>query len=170
MFILYICPIIYCIIIKVCGGEKPYLHPEQLEREHFRCLTVAIDLFDATRKMGGQDFSSTYKEQLENDIQEAFVNFKAHNEGKNIFSSARTPAVLFSVMAIAYFLSGFFGILGLESFASLMNWVLGIFLILLITWIYVRYSGDHASIGQHIDQIANVIWDKVGNKETFSLE
>jgi hypothetical protein len=62
---------------------------------------------------------------------ETYGNFKRHNEGKNIFSSARTPAVLFSVMTIAYFMSGFFGILGMESFASLMNWVLGIFLILL---------------------------------------
>ncbi|XP_052058030.1 atlastin-2-like isoform X1 [Mytilus californianus] len=145
---------------KICGGDKPYLHPEQLEREHIRCLTIAMDLFDATRKMGGQEFSSIYKEQLQKDIEETNDNFKSHNEGKNIFSSARTPAVLFSVMAIAYFLSGFFGIIGMESFASLMNWALGIFLILLITWIYCRYSGDHASIGQHIDQVANVIWDK----------
>lgn len=120
-----------------------------------------MDLFDDTRKMGGKEFSSIYKEQLQKDIEEANDNFKSHNEGKNIFSSARTPAVLFSVMAIAYFLSGFFGIIGIESFASLMNWALGIFLILLITWIYCRYSGDHASIGQHIDQVANVIWDKV---------
>jgi atlastin len=111
--------------------------------------------------MGGVEFSITYKEQLEKDIAETYSNFKRHNEGKNIFSSARTPAVLFSVMIIAYFISGFFGILGMESFASLMNWVLGVFLILLITWIYVRYSGDHANIGQHIDQLANLIWDKV---------
>ncbi|CAG2187423.1 ATL [Mytilus edulis] len=145
---------------KICGGDKPYLHAEQLEREHIRCLTIAMDLFDDTRKMGGKEFSSIYKEQLQKDIEEANDNFKSHNEGKNFFSSARTPAVLFSVMAIAYFLSGFFEIIGIESFASLMNWALGIFLILLITWIYCRYSGDHASIGQHIDQVANVIWDK----------
>ena len=149
---------------KVCGGEKPYLHPEQLDKEHIRCLTVAIDLFDATRKMGGVEFSITYKEQLEKDIAETYGYFKRHNEGKNIFSSARTPAVLFSVMTIAYFMSGFFGILGMESFASLMNWVLGVFLILLITWIYVRYSGDHANIGQHIDKLANLIWDKALNQ------
>ncbi|XP_061166573.1 atlastin-2-like [Saccostrea echinata] len=145
---------------NVCGGDKPYLHPERLEEDHLRCRQSAIDVFKSTRKMGGPEFSKQYLEQLEAEIEEQYENFKKHNEGKNIFSSARTPAVLFTVMAFSYVMSGVFGLVGIESFANLLNLVLGLFLILLVIWIYVRYSGEHRGVGQHIDQIAEFIWDK----------
>ncbi|XP_062577328.1 atlastin-2-like [Saccostrea cucullata] len=145
---------------NVCGGDKPYLHPERLEEDHFRCRQGAIDVFKSTRKMGGPEFSKQYLEQLEAEIEEQYENFKKHNEGKNIFSSARTPAVLFTVMAFSYVMSGVFGLVGIESLANLLNLVLGLFLILLVIWIYVRYSGEHRGVGQHIDQIAEFIWDK----------
>ena len=141
----------------------PYLHPDHLEQEHLRCREKAVDSFCGTRKMGGAQFSKSYQEQLETEIEELYENFKKHNEGKNIFSSARTPAVLFTVMAVAYVSSGVFGLVGLESFANLMNIVLGLFLVLLCTWVYVRYSGEHRNIGQSIDQIAELIWDNVSN-------
>lgn len=111
--------------------------------------------------MGGPEFSKQYLEQLEAEIDEQYENFKKHNEGKNIFSSARTPAVLFTVMTFCYVMSSVFGIVGIESFANLLNLVLGLFLILLVMWIYVRYSGEHIGVGQQIDQIAEFIWDKV---------
>jgi len=111
--------------------------------------------------MGGPQFSLNYAEQLEKELDELYENFKKHNDGKNIFSSARTPAVLFTVMAIAYVFSGVFALVGMDSFANLMNMVLGMFLVMLCTWIYVRYSGEQRNIGQHIDQAAEVIWDKV---------
>ena len=111
--------------------------------------------------MGGPEFSKQYLEQLEAEIDEQYENFKKHNEGKNIFSSARTPAVLFTVMTLSYVMSGVFGLVGIESLANLLNLVLGLFLILLLMWIYVRYSGENTGVGQHIDQIAEFIWDKV---------
>lgn len=144
----------------VCGGDKPYLHPDRLEEDHLRCKQSSIDIFKSTRKMGGVEFSKQYLEQLEAEIDEQYENFKKHNDGKNIFSSARTPAVLFTVMTFCYVMSGVFGIVGIESFANLLNLVLGLFLILLVMWIYVRYSGEHVGVGQQIDQIAEFIWDK----------
>lgn len=111
--------------------------------------------------MGGPEFSQKYSEKLQEDIKELFENYQKHNEGKNIFSSARTPAVLFTVMAIAYILSGVFALVGLDSFANLCNLLLGVFLILLSAWIYVRYSGEQRTIGQHIDFVADTIWEKV---------
>lgn len=122
-----------------------------------------MDLFDATRKMGGEVFSSKYKEWLLTDIEKTYDDLKRYNAAKNPYISAQTPVVLFSMMAITYFLSGFFGIIGIESFASLMNWGLGIFFILLITWIYCKWSGDYDSVGQNIDIVTNFIWDKVDN-------
>lgn len=147
--------------MKVCGGDKPYLHPDRLEEDHLRCKQSSIDIFKSTRKMGGAEFSKQYLERLGAEIDEQYENFKKHNDGKNIFSSARTPAVLFTVMTFCYVMSGVFGIVGIESFANLLNLVLGLFLILLVMWIYVRYSGEHVGVGQQIDQIAEFIWDKV---------
>ncbi|KAK3094150.1 hypothetical protein FSP39_024734 [Pinctada imbricata] len=149
---------------EVCGGEKPYLHPEHLDTEHQKCRQKCVDTFCSTRKMGGSQFSKQYQEQLETEIDELYENFKKHNEGKNIFVSARTPAVLFTVMAIAYIFSGVFGLVGAESFANLLNVILVLFLVLLCTWIYVRYSGEHRGVGQTIDQIAETIWDKALNQ------
>ncbi|KAJ8958691.1 hypothetical protein NQ318_016418 [Aromia moschata] len=78
---------------EVCGGTKPYLKTEAIENEHHRVKDKAILQFNSKKKMGGEEFSRTYKEQLEMDIEETFIQFKAHNESKNIFKSARTPAV-----------------------------------------------------------------------------
>ncbi|KAJ8309354.1 hypothetical protein KUTeg_014228 [Tegillarca granosa] len=143
----------------VCGGDQPYLHPDALEREHNRYMEKALEMFRVARKMGGPQFSQPFLEQLQTEIEQLYENFQKHNEGKNIFSSARTPAVLFTVLAIAYVLSGLFGIVGMESFANLMNVVLGVFLILLVAWVYARYSGEYRNVGQHIDHVADLLWD-----------
>lgn len=50
---------------NVCGGAKPYLNSAHLETEHLRVKTKAIDQFTNKRKMGGEEFSETYKIKLE---------------------------------------------------------------------------------------------------------
>lgn len=145
----------------VCGGEKPYLHPDALEHEHQRCWLRAMDLFHATRKMGGPEFSQAYQDQLQEEIATMHESFCKHNEGKNLLSAARTPAVLFGTVVIFYVLSTFLGLLGLESLASLANLgVLG-FLLLMGVWVFVRYSGEHRDLAIHIDQLADILWEHV---------
>lgn len=88
--------------------------------------------------MGGEEFSEKYREQLEIDIEESFGNFRSHNENKNIFKAARTPAV-FLVLAITfYILSGIFGLVGLYTFANFANLLIGVSLLTLAMWAYVR--------------------------------
>ena len=72
------------------------------------------------------------------DMEELFLNYKSHNESKNIFKSARTPATLFTVAAVFYVLSGVFGLLGMYSFANMFNLLMGVALVLLAIWAYVR--------------------------------
>ncbi|KAL5273094.1 ATL2 family protein [Megaselia abdita] len=123
---------------EVCGGTRPYLSSGHLEAEHLRVKDKAIFLFVSKRKMGGEEFSEKYREQLEIDIEESFGNFKSHNENKNIFKAARTPAV-FLVVAIAfYILSGIFGLVGLYTFANFANLIIGVSLVTLAMWAYVR--------------------------------
>lgn len=146
---------------EICGGEKPYLHPDSLEREHLRCLDNAIDLFHSTRKMGGPEFSKKYEDQLQEEIATMHANYRKHNESKNLFSAARTPAVLFTMVVSFYVVASIFGIVGIETLANLANLCMFIFLILMVTWFYVRYSGEYRQFSQHIDQLADILWDNV---------
>ena len=67
--------------------------------------------------MGGDEFYHRYLDQLEAEIEETYANFIKHNDGKNIFYAARTPATLFAVMFALYIISGLTGFIGLNSIA-----------------------------------------------------
>ncbi|GLH06419.1 Atlastin [Gryllus bimaculatus] len=145
----------------VCGGTKPYLSTAHLESEHFRIKEKAIQQFVNKRKMGGEEFSEKYKQELIKDLDDMFIQFKAQNEGKNVFKAARTPAVLFAVATVTYILSGIFGLIGIYSLANLCNLVMGVALLTLCTWAYVRYSGEMRELGAQIDEAAEFLWENL---------
>lgn len=91
--------------------------------------------------MGGEEFSEKYREKLETDLDESYGTFKAHNESKNIFKAARTPAVYFAIAVVMYIFSGIFGLVGLYTFANFANLIMGIALLTLATWAYIRLVG-----------------------------
>uniref|UniRef100_A0A146LV81 Atlastin n=1 Tax=Lygus hesperus TaxID=30085 RepID=A0A146LV81_LYGHE len=144
---------------NVCGGAKPYLNSAHLETEHFRIKATAIDQFSKKRKMGGEEFSETYRIKLESDMDDLYLQFKLHNESKNIFKAARTPAVFFAIAVAFYVLSGIFGLFGLYTLGNLCNLIMGVALITLITWSYVRYSGEMIEFGERIDTLASLLWE-----------
>jgi len=72
-------------------------------------------------------------------MNEAFLQFKAHNESKNIFKAARTPAVFFAIAVTMYILSGIFGLVGLYTLANVCNLIMGVGLLTLVLWAYIRY-------------------------------
>ncbi|KAK9497543.1 hypothetical protein O3M35_004244 [Rhynocoris fuscipes] len=146
---------------NVCGGAKPYLNSAHLETEHLRIKALAIDQFRNKRKMGGEEFSETYRQKLEADMDELYMQFKLHNESKNIFKAARTPAVFFAVAVVFYLFSGILGLFGFYSLANLSNFIMGVSLITLITWSYVRYSGELLEIGETIDLAASTLWESL---------
>lgn len=67
-----------------------------------------------------------------------YSKYTQQNESKNVFKAAKTPATLFAVLMFFYLLSGVFGLFGMYSFASMCNLAMGIFLIMLALWAYVR--------------------------------
>uniref|UniRef100_A0A8C2PH39 GB1/RHD3-type G domain-containing protein n=1 Tax=Capra hircus TaxID=9925 RepID=A0A8C2PH39_CAPHI len=148
-------------MLQVCGGDKPYIAPSDLERKHLDLKEVAIKQFRSVKKMGGDEFCRRYQDQLEAEIEETYANFIKHNDGKNIFYAARTPATLFAVMFAMYIISGLTGFVGLNSIAVLCNLVMGLALTSLCTWAYVKYSGEFREIGTVIDQIAETLWEQV---------
>ena len=111
--------------------------------------------------MGGESFSHDFEDRLNREILEQFENFIKLNDSKNIFNSARTPAVLLVLMLVAYVASGFFTMIGMYSFANMFNICLGVCLISVVLWAYIRFSGELVEIGKQLDDAAEWIWDEV---------
>lgn len=123
-------------------------------------------MFRGVKKMGGEEFSRRYLQQLEGEIDEVFVQYIKHNDSKNIFHAARTPATLFVVIFVMYVAAGITGFVGVDIIASLCNMILGLALITLCTWAYIRYSGEYRELGAVIDQVAGALWDQVIHLKT----
>lgn len=145
---------------KVCGGDLPYVAPDSLEEKHHFFYREALHKFSSTKKMGGQEFCDRYQGQLEKELDEMWQSYQKHNESKNLFSAFRTPAVLFVLVCILYILSGIFLFVGLSTFASLCDFILGLVLIAMLTWAFIRYSGQYRSVGGAIDQAAGVVLEQ----------
>ncbi|XP_012536021.1 atlastin isoform X6 [Monomorium pharaonis] len=152
---------------NVCGGAKPFLATAHLESEHQHCVDSALRLFQNKRKMGGEEFSQIYMEKLVKDMEDSFSQFKAHNESKNIFKAARTPAVFFAIAVTMYILSGIFGLVGLYTLANICNLIMGTGLLTLVLWAYIRYSGEFREIGTQIDDLASKIWENCTNEKRY---
>ncbi|CAD5123328.1 DgyrCDS11685 [Dimorphilus gyrociliatus] len=146
---------------EFCGGDKPYVGPDILKEKHDHYLNSTLEFFDSKRKMGGPEFSLPYRTRLEEELIQEYERFISNNDSKNVFAAARTPAVFLSLMIICYLIAGILGILGLESLANLFNLLMGLSLVVVGTWAYVRYSGEYRDIGSHIDSGAEMLWDSV---------
>jgi len=144
---------------EICGGTQPYLSEGHLDAEHLRIRDKAIFQFTSKRKLGGEEFCQQYLDQLEKDLEEQFISFKAQYESKNIFKAARTPAVYLTIAIFFYILSGVFGLFGIYTFANFSNLIMGIALLTLTLWAYIRYSGNLRDIGGSIDDLADMTWE-----------
>lgn len=145
----------------MCGGDKPYIAPADLERCHEEFREHSVRYFRSVKKMGGEEFCQRYQNQLELELDEAYTNFSKHNDGKNIFYAARTPATLFAVMFVTYVVSGVTGFIGLSTLAALANLIMGVALLSLCAWAYVKYSGEFREVGTMIDLVAETLWEQV---------
>lgn len=110
-------------LIQICGGDKPFLAPNDLQTKHLELKEESVKLFRGVKKMGGEEFSRRYLQQLESEIDELYIQYIKHNDSKNIFHAARTPATLFVVIFITYVLAGVTGFIGLDIIASLCNMI-----------------------------------------------
>lgn len=73
--------------MQLCGSNKPHVNSDTLKREHDRCRQEAIDLFRSIRKMGGDEKSRVFQEQLEQQIDMSYANNDRLNAGKSIFAN-----------------------------------------------------------------------------------
>ena len=61
----------------------------------------------------------------------------------------------------------FLGLIGLYPFANVLNLAMMAAFLLLMTWSYVKYSGNFSEIGSTIDELSMTIWDSA-IQPTFS--
>lgn len=66
--------VIVCLffIVKHCGGDRPYIHPNQLEILHQEVRKKSLERFRSARKMGGEEMSQSYEQDLEDEITELY--------------------------------------------------------------------------------------------------
>ncbi|XP_042221469.1 atlastin-like isoform X1 [Homarus americanus] len=145
------------------GGDRPFLKTVQMEAEHKRAKEKAIQTYLDKNKYGrkNQSVVEKYQNILVEEVEKIYQKYSQQNEAKNVFKAARTPATLFSVLMFFYLLSGIFGLFGMYSFANMCNLAMGVFLIMLTVWAYVRYSGEYRDAGVYIDELATFLWENV---------
>ena len=83
-------------------------------------------------------------------------------KSKNLFSAFRTPAVLFVLVCFLYVLSGLLIFIGLSTFALVCDWTMGVVMMSMLIWAFIRYSGRYRNVGGAIDQAAGVVLEQVG--------
>ena len=72
------------------------------------------------------------------DIDKMLNEYRKQNEAKNIFKTAKTPSVIFSVLVFCYLVSGLFGLFGLYAVANLFNFLMTVAILTLSFWSYCR--------------------------------
>ncbi|XP_041846488.1 atlastin-3 [Melanotaenia boesemani] len=145
---------------KMCGGDLPYMAPNSLEEKHNFFFREALHTFSSTKKMGGPEFCERYRTQLEKELEEMWQSFSKHNDSKNLFSAFRTPAVLFVLVCLLYVLSGVLFFIGLSTFALVCDCTLGLVMMAMLMWAFIRYSGQYRNVGGAIDQAAGVVLEQ----------
>ena len=93
------------------------------------------------------------------------VNFKKHNDSKNVFAFSRTPTTFVSSMIICYFIAGLLDTFWLGGINFIFMFIFWVCFILLAVWLYTKYSGEYAEIGEYIDYFADIIWNNVSKKK-----
>ena len=149
-----------------------------MEALHHAVRRESIEKFRCARKMGGEQLSQNYQQELENEILELYgktnssfsisqitnsflENYKKHNDSKNVFAFSRTPTTFIVTMVLCYIIAGILDTLWLGSITFIFMFGFWVGFALLFTWLYTKYSGTYAEIGEYIDHFADVIWNTV---------
>lgn len=90
-----------------------------------------------------------------------WLNIFFVKKAKNLFSAFRTPAVLFVLICLLYIVSGVLLFVGLTTFALVCDCGLGLLMVAMLVWAFIRYSGQYRPVGGAIDQAAGVVLEQV---------
>ena len=77
--------------------------------------------------------------------------------------------MLFVLVCFLYVLSGVLLFIGLSTIAFACDCVVGLAMLAMLTWAFIRYSGQYRSVGGVIDQAAGVILEQVRDFNCLQL-
>ncbi|KAF8566742.1 hypothetical protein P879_08891 [Paragonimus westermani] len=146
---------------KVCGPDKPYMNPSDLEVAHTRAFTAAVQKFSQTRKMGGAEYSARYLERLQSTLQQLGNEYRVANTNKNIFQTFRTPAVFVVILMVFYLITGISEFIGLSTVTNMFLFPFYMAFVTLLTWLFLSYTGRAPELASAIDSAADVVIQKV---------
>ena len=66
----------YNIHLIILGCFRPYMNIEDIEKRHLHFAELALEEFDSMKKMGGEEYSSKYREQLMEEIEETLSQYE----------------------------------------------------------------------------------------------
>lgn len=104
----------------ICGTNKPYVNPKILEQKHNQLLKESLKMFESTKKLGGEDYSKNYCDDLMKEIANSFDEFVEMNNSKNMFNMWGSPLILLCFWFIAFTLSRIFELIGIGFLANLL--------------------------------------------------
>lgn len=72
-------------------------------------------------------------------------------------------------MVLCYLIAGLLDTFWLGGLNFIFMFGFWVCFALLFVWLYTKYSGDHAEVGEYIDHFADVIWNNVrrNNKQRY---
>lgn len=69
--------------------------------------------------------------------------------------------MLFVLVCFLYVLSGLLMFIGLSTVALVCDCVVGLAMVAMLSWAFIRYSGHYRGVGGAIDQAAGVLLEQV---------
>merc|ERR1719228_2755364 len=103
---------------------------------------------DSRKKLGGEEFSQKYRDQLLTEIDESHTYYKAHN----------TPITLFVMWSVLYIFGQLSSLLMLYPLANLANLLMWGLTFLGATWAHAKYSGEFSQVGVQIEELTGKVW------------
>ena len=93
------------------------------------------------------------------------VNYKKHNDSKNVFAFSRTPTTFISTMILCYLIAGILDMIWLGGLNFVFMFAFWLCFVLLFIWLYAKYSGEYVELGEYVDFFADVIWNNVRRRK-----
>ncbi|KAH9418939.1 atlastin GTPase [Dermatophagoides pteronyssinus] len=143
---------------SICGGNQPYINPTTLEQRHADLLFKCMEEFDAIPKMGGAEYSVSYRERLEEELIQAFEHFAIQNKSKNVFGLFGTPLILLVACFICFMTARIIEVFGVQKIANIFVSIGTMDLAIFIVYVFGRYSGNYPSLVTIIDQFSEQLW------------
>ncbi|CAH8668906.1 unnamed protein product [Heterobilharzia americana] len=146
---------------KICGPDRPYINPSELDSFHLKVYKASIEKFNSIPKMGGEAFSADHLQRLKETLKQLGEDYRLSNSKKNIFHTFRTPAVLAVTLLLFYIVTGVSEFIGLSMISGVLTLPFYIALITLFTWLFLSYTGRSPELANAIDQSADLVMNKI---------